>query len=395
MFVDAGDYTGNDDEPGRRQTTALIEAMKALDYRVANLSRREFLHGFETFQERREQVEFPFVTANLVWQDSGKAIAEPYHIEKVDLRNGAAVSSVRIGFLGLSESDPTFLHDGPDGRRIVTSDPLVAAANHIPKLADKADIIVVLSSLELETARRLAHRVEGIDLIIGGHGVRRTRSTDFPEDTLIGTTRIMYIGDQGKNLGEVRLKLDDEGAVVSAQRTVVGLTKDWPSDETLAALMASTRKSINEWNRQQASAANPFAAAPAGNRPIFTGSERCAPCHEKEFQTWSDSGHAHAFDTLVEASQDFNPNCVRCHTVGFRRKSGFVNSNATPALKHVGCEACHGPSSRHPDEELTGYGRTNVRMCVTCHTRENSPEFDPAAYVPRILHWEQPTTARK
>ena len=130
-------------------------------------------------------------------------------------------------------------------------------------------------------------------------------------------------------------------------------------------------------------------------RPVYTGSERCGPCHEEEYNAWSASRHAHAFDTLVEESQDFNPNCVRCHTVGFRRKSGFVNPNATPALKHVGCEACHGPSSRHPDEELTGYGRTTVRMCVTCHTRENSPDYDPATYVPRILHWEQDRQAAR
>lgn len=396
MFVDAGDFTGDDDEPGRRQTAALIEGMNALDYRAANLSRREFLHGFETFEKRREAARFPFVTANLVWQDSGETVADPYHVEKVAVRNGAAVSSVRIGFLGLSESDPTFMIDGPDGRRIVSSDPVAAAAKYVPALADKADIVVVLSSLELETARRVAHGVEGIDLILGGHGVRRTRSDDFPEDTLIGKTRILYIGDQGKNLGEVRLGLNDEGEVVSAQRTVVGLTREWPEDVKLASLMERTKKDINEWNRQQAAAVNPFAAAPAAtSQPTYTGSERCASCHEKEFQTWRDSAHAHAFDTLVEQSQDFNPNCVRCHTIGFRRKNGFVNANATPTLKHVGCESCHGPSSRHPDEELTGYGDTNVGMCVTCHTHENSPEFDPATYVPRILHWKQERQAAR
>ena len=369
--------------------------MNALDYRVANLSRRELLHGFEVFEQRREMARFPFVTANVVWQDSGKTVANPYHIEKVSLRNGASLSAVRIGFLGLSESDPTFLCEGPEGRRIVTSDPLAAAAEHVAALRGKADIVVVLSSMGLETARRVARRVEGIDLILGGYGVHRTRSDDFPEDSLIGRTRILYIGDQGKNLGEVRLKLDAKGAVVAAQRTVVGLTREWPEDARLAALMDTTKRSINDWNRQQAAAVNPFAAVPAGGQPTYTGSERCSPCHEKEFQVWSDSRHAHAFDTLVEANQDFNPDCVGCHTVGFRRDNGFVNSNATPTLRHVGCEACHGPSSRHPDVELTGYGSTSVRTCVACHTRENSPDYDPATYVPRILHWEQDRQAAR
>jgi hypothetical protein len=394
MFVDAGDFTGGDDPPGRRQTAALIEGMNALDYRVANLSRREFTHGYDAFIERQAKAQFPLITANLVWQDSGEPIAEPYHIETVKLRRGAAAASLRIGFLGLSESDPTFQQDGPDGRRIVTADPLAAAANHIPKLAAKTDIIVVLSSLDLDTARRLSAAQKEVDLILGGSGPRRTRSDDFPQDTLFGRTRLMYIGDQGKNIGEVRLTVDDRKAIVSAQRTAVGLTRDWPDDPALASLMLETKKEVNAWNREQAAAANPFSAVPTGNEHAYTGSERCAPCHEKEFASWSTSGHAHAFETLVRESQDFNPNCVRCHTIGFRRKNGFVNAKSTPSLMNVGCESCHGPSSRHPDDELEAYGRTSIRMCVTCHTRENSPDFDPAIYVPRIRHWEDRKASR-
>ncbi|HEU4402930.1 MAG TPA: multiheme c-type cytochrome, partial [Candidatus Polarisedimenticolia bacterium] len=72
---------------------------------------------------------------------------------------------------------------------------------------------------------------------------------------------------------------------------------------------------------------------------------------------------------------------------------GFVSTLGTPRLVNVGCEACHGPSVRHPGPSGTPYGRTDKALCVTCHTKENSPEFDPATYVPKIRHWSEDGTA--
>jgi hypothetical protein len=72
-----------------------------------------------------------------------------------------------------------------------------------------------------------------------------------------------------------------------------------------------------------------------------------------------------------------------------------VNLKATPGLVNVGCESCHGPSSRHPDEELEGYGRTSLRSCVTCHTTENSPDYNPTTYIPKVRHWDDGRAAAR
>jgi len=60
----------------------------------------------------------------------------------------------------------------------------------------------------------------------------------------------------------------------------------------------------------------------------------------------------------------------------------------------VGCEACHGPSSRHPESVQAGFGKTSVSGCVTCHTRENSPDYVPATYIPKVIHWKETQTKR-
>jgi hypothetical protein len=408
LLVDAGDFAGDPNVAGRLQTDALIEGMNALGYAVANASQRDLAHGLDAFLAWQGKARFELISANLVWQDTGEPAIAPTTVRTVALREGSKAREVRLGFIGLTRNNPAFQQAGPGGRRLVTIDPVQAALKHLPALRQKADVIVALVALPLDEARRLPRQAKEIDLVLGGHGGMQTRTDDFPEDTRIGRARLMYIGDQGKNVGEVRLDFDAQKAIASTQRSVIGLGREWPEDAALARLMETTKIAVNEHHKAQAAAASPFAApetpggalaapgipasastAPvaAAGRPGYTGSERCAACHDSEYAVWSASAHAHAFDILVRSQQDFNPKCVGCHTVGFGQDQGFVNARATPGLIHVGCESCHGPSSRHPDEVQRGYGRTDVSQCLTCHTRNESPDYDPAEYIPKVRHW--------
>jgi len=382
------------------QTDALIEGMNALGYKVANLSLRELSDGYDVFLERQKKARFEFVSANVVWQDTGEPIVAPTTVIRTTLRDGARVKDVRVGFIGLTRSDPAFLKPGPGGRRIVTLDPLAAAEKRLPALRQKADIIVALVALDLNQARQLPKLAKDIDLIVGadstpGKSGMITRSDDFPEDTLFGRTRLLYAGDQGKVLGEVRLYFDARRAISTTQRSIIQLTRDWPDDPKLAQIMESVKVAVNEYNKAQTLAMSPFATAtPAAAQPTYTGSDRCATCHEQAFAVWAKSGHAHAFQTLLTAKQEYNPKCLPCHTIGYNQKGGYVNTQATPDFVNVGCESCHGPSGGHPDTLGAGYRRTDVSSCVTCHTRENSPEFAPAEYIPKVIHWKEAQTKR-
>ncbi len=259
--------------------------------------------------------------------------------------------------------------------------------------------MVALVSLGLDEARALAKRVKGLDLILGGGGGIPTRTDDFPEDTQFGRARVFCVSNQGKDLGEVRLFFNAQRGIASMQRNDIGLSREWPEDPDLQKLMETTKVAVNDYNRQQtvqalpgapsSPAAMPAAAgAPAQQEPAYTGSERCGVCHAQQFASWRPSGHARAFSTLEKAHQEYNPKCVPCHSIGYGRAGGFVSAAATPGLKNVGCESCHGPSSSHPDRVAAGFGKTDTAFCVTCHTRENSPDFDPVTYVAKIRHWD-------
>ena len=384
------------------QTDALIDGMNALGYKVSNLSQRELSHGYDVFLERRKKARFEFVSANVVWQDTGEPVVSATTVVRVPLRDGAKVKDVRVGFIGLTRNDPAFQKEGPAGRRIVTVDAYAAAEKQVPALRQKADIVVALVALGLEEARQLPKRVKNIDLVVGadptpGKTGMITRSDDFPEDTQFGRTRLLFAGDQGKVLGDVRLFFDAKRSVTSTQRAIIQLSREWPDDPRLAEVMDRVKVGVNEYNKKKTMADSPFAApavAAVPQEPAYTGSDRCATCHEQAFAVWAKSGHARAFETLVRAKQDFNPKCLPCHTIGYNQKGGYVNPQATPLFENVGCESCHGPSSRHPEAMQSGYGKVDVTFCVTCHTRENSPDYVPAEYVPKVIHWDGATTGR-
>ena len=402
--MDAGDWTGDPTPQGGLQTDGLIEGMNALGYRVANLSLRELAQGYDTFLARRKKSQFEFISANLVWQDTGEPVVPPTTIVKAALRDGAKARDVRLGFIGLTRHDPAFLKEGPGGRRMVTIDPLAAAEKWVPALKPKADVIVALVAMDLDQARQVPKKARDVDLVLGGDSTpgrtgMQTRTDDFPEDTQIGRARVLYAGDQGKSLGEVRLFFDARKTIASSQRALIGLTREWPDDLKLASLMESVKVAINEFNKAQTMAQSPFASpatpiAPPPVEPAYVGSERCAGCHEQAFAVWAKSGHSHAFQTLVANQQDYNPKCLPCHTIGYQQKGGYVGPQATPTLVNVGCESCHGPGSRHPDPVAKGYGRADTLSCVTCHTRENSPDYVPAEYIPKVQHWDDKRTQR-
>ena len=74
--------------------------------------------------------------------------------------------------------------------------------------------------------------------------------------------------------------------------------------------------------------------------------------------------------------------------MGYGLPGGFVSARRSPALVHVGCESCHGPSQAHARDEKvrTAYYARAKDTCAGCHDRENSPKFAYDDYWERIKH---------
>src|SRR5258706_12637298 len=98
LFVDAGDFTGDPSRPGEMQTDALIQGMKALDYKIANFSLRELAFGYDAFLARRGSAKMEFLSANIACEDNGEVLMPPTTVKTVAFGEGAKVRAAPIGF---------------------------------------------------------------------------------------------------------------------------------------------------------------------------------------------------------------------------------------------------------------------------------------------------------
>jgi len=137
----------------------------------------------------------------------------------------------------------------------------------------------------------------------------------------------------------------------------------------------------------------------ADEEPYYIGNRKCRLCHFEYFKEREKDPHANAFARLGRMKK--NPYCLKCHTTGYREHQGFVSEKITPELKGVQCEACHGPGSRHKDNPHDkgslpiGRKIDYQRVCIKCHDRNWTPEFDYEKYRKRIEHRIEPKAGKR
>ena len=374
--------------------------MVQIGFDALNVGERELAGGIEEFLAAIAKLELPFVNANFVYRDTGEQLFAPYVIRDYRLSGGR---SVKVGYLGLDGLNSAFAKEGPGKRVVIMRNPAEALRLHLPALRKKVDLVVVLASMSLRDLTTALSGQQGVDLVLAGQGPRLSPGGALEQ---VAGVPVLYAGDQGKRMGEVRISLPKQAGPPGLVGSQVWLTRRYPADPALQGLIDRTIARVNDINRQAAEktagaavssrrpagvpgAAGPHpltATASTGGETSYVTATACADCHQEAYEIYQQSAHAHALETLVKASQDFNPECVKCHVTGFDQPGGFVNARATPNLANVQCEACHGSASGHLADLTHPFGDVPPRSCFPCHTKENSPEFVFFKYWDKIKH---------
>ena len=338
--------------------------------------------------------EFPFtkklVSANVVAMDQNLQSPQPYLIKEVPLKRGDPGAKFRIGIVGLTD----LKNEGPGistsqiaGYQIL--DPLQAAKRVLPEVKKQADYIIVLAYMPQDKLQSLATDNPEIDTIVAAH-----QTTNMGDPLHYSNATITFAYSQTKFLGELRVFVDQNGKVVKQANRYVGLDDGIPDDPAAADEVANAH---NDFTAEQTKAAQDAAAAqpplavlgaqnPQQGASPYVGSDACATCHQREYDIWKNTNHAHAMADLEKRSQQNDPSCIKCHVVGYQQ-GGFQALYSTPQFANVQCESCHGPGRQHTQRPAKGYGFMSTPVgCVQCHTQTNSPDFNFATYYPKIRH---------
>ncbi len=376
ILLSLGDLPG---KVGRQDEIKMETALEALDrmgYVAHNIGEKDLNMGIDLLGYLSQISNIDFISSNIVGFTTQVLKIKPYVIKEIKTEE----SILKVGILGIVS--PELIENVYQDMEIM--DPVLSLKPLLSKLSDNTDFLVLLSHAEIEDSIKIAEIYPGIDLIISGHRV------DRPDLYLkkVNNTYVIPVGEKGKYLGKITLSLQQEQTSEDEH-----LNNFSPAIETIpldgrfenSPEITMLLKIYQQRLRDEELLKRVFKADPPSNL-TYIGNDDCAVCHNKIFKHWEETGHASAYETLVKAEHEYDPECIECHVIGLNYFTGFETVESTPKLKGVGCESCHGPGSAHKETQSKDYGKADVEICEICHEDEHSPGFQFKDYWQKIIH---------
>jgi 2',3'-cyclic-nucleotide 2'-phosphodiesterase (5'-nucleotidase family) len=139
----------------------IIESFNLMGYDAMGIGDDDLTLGKEFLLEISRKANFPFLCSNLLDETSGKNLFQTSLIKEI---NG-----LRIGLFSLLSPDFFTSPSDPRKKGLNFRSPLETAQTMVRELKPKTDLIILLSHLGYAKDIELAQRVQGINVISGGH----------------------------------------------------------------------------------------------------------------------------------------------------------------------------------------------------------------------------------
>ncbi len=197
----------------------------------------EFTYGLERVRELfgdREHAGLftgDFVAHNVVKVGWGDRVFRPYTIRPV--------GGVRVGVIGQAFPYTPVAHPRryvPDLSFGIQENPLQALVDEL-RDDKRADLVVLLSHNGITVDLKLAARVRGLDVILGGH-----THDALPTPIVVGRTLVVNSGSHGKFLSRLDLDVRRGRIAGSRYRLIPVLAQTLPADPDMARLIEELRR---------------------------------------------------------------------------------------------------------------------------------------------------------
>jgi hypothetical protein len=361
VAVDLGDIPQERGPQKLLKYVTSMEALKKLDYTAAGIGANESnlplidaLAGFALNNEINNKPQPPFVLGGNLQGNRANNFPGTQAVAFAGNGNGIP----KIGVTSVAAPSVTQQVKDPG----VKFDPIEKAIPVLLKELNqgKADFKVLLFQGDEKELQQIAAILAGFQVIL-----HLSQEEEPPENpTWVNRTMLVTVGHKGRYVGLVGVFAGNKPGLpfeLYYQLLRIGpeykTLPDKDADNPILRVLDDYAREVKEKNYLQLYTHNkhPIQIEPQFSTATYVGSDKCKKCHEHAYDVWSKSKHARAFQTLVEAKRpslrQFDGECVICHVTGFEYTSGYRNDTATPNLKNVGCESCHGPGSEHVDNK--------------------------------------------
>ena len=238
VLVDAGDIMQGSLLSNLFHGESTIDIYNQVGYDVATFGNHEFDWGQTVLISRTQEAQFPFVSANIVVNDTGSCdtagwtppiFARPW----VTMTVGAPGNQAVLGFIGVTSQETPFITIATATQGLCFKDPAESIGHYYAELDAASDAIIVLSHIgytdggygygfpvygDQTLAAKLAQAGTPVSLIVGGHS-----HTDLTAAQVVNGIPVVQAHYAGRKVGKATLTIDkDTGTVnVAWERLVV------------------------------------------------------------------------------------------------------------------------------------------------------------------------------
>jgi len=191
----------------------------------------EFTYGAERVRQAvdKELAPIEFIAQNVKTTDFEDPVFKPYSLRSV---NGVAVAVIGQAFPYTPIANPR--HMVPDWSFGIQEPQLQQVVDEVRTKG--AQLVVLLSHNGMDVDLKLASRIRGIDVILGGH-----THDGVPAPIVVGKTLVTNAGSNGKFLGVVDLDLKGGDVAAYHYRLLPIFSNLLAADTTMANYIAGTR----------------------------------------------------------------------------------------------------------------------------------------------------------
>jgi len=157
VIVDCGNIVTTHTPDASLAAELALKAMDRMRYDVLGIGEGELALGLQVLKNLVKTASFPFLCSNLY---SPEGLWDPYVVLKK--------KGVKIGVL--SVISPGLL---PQSIHCEVQPPLVAIRRLLPTIRGKTDLVILLSHLPYKETLALIGEIDGVDVVIIGHGCKR------------------------------------------------------------------------------------------------------------------------------------------------------------------------------------------------------------------------------
>lgn len=278
--------------------------------------------------------------------------------------------------------------------------------------------IILLSHSGMELDEKIALSFPNIDWIIGAHSQSFLSQTND-----VGSTKIVQTLSRNHYIGHISLALNKKAKSKYKLIQTLDNTQHLIKENSMIKWLSDYKTQLDKI----------YLLEQKSSLPIQTETQiptyiSCSDCHTQQVDFWQGSAHSTAFASLIHAKSSNNPNCVKCHSVGYNQEGGFfstkkivtssnphfnidhywkefskdvpikhpirkqtahsirksakawikkdVKEQLTNNYANVQCLNCHQQTAQHPFSDTKSQLPHSYKdQCISCHTRDQSPNW--------------------